>query len=207
MKVDLRDDGRRHCGLQLEVAALAARSGYTVAFEQKLKPGMPPSDVVLTHGPESLRVETFAVVQGKKSQEAAAYWESMSSHIMVAELRHNVSLDERLVGVTKTMFEAADPYHAFAGSLFASAASPTSPLNPFSAAFRDLRAEGIGLFARVIDGCTPRVPSDIAEELPFCSGPSAWRCSTAGCTIIRSTKRRREPSSANRSALWSAFSA
>ena len=76
-------------------------------------------------------------------------------------------LDERLVGVTETMFEAADPYHAFAGSLFVSAASPTSPLNPFSAAFRDLRADGIGLFARVIDGCTPRVPRDIAEELPF----------------------------------------
>jgi carbonic anhydrase len=53
---------------------------------------MPPSDVVLTHGPESLRVETFAIVQGKKSQEAA-YWESMSSHIMVAELRHNVSVN------------------------------------------------------------------------------------------------------------------
>jgi len=93
MKVDLRDDRRRHCGLQLEVAALAARSGYTVAFEHKLRPGMPPSDVVLTHGPESLRVETFAIVQGKKSQEAAAYWESMSSHIMVAELRHDVSVN------------------------------------------------------------------------------------------------------------------
>ena len=32
-------------------------------------------------------------------------------------------LDERLVGVTEIMFETADPYHGFAGSLFASAAS------------------------------------------------------------------------------------
>jgi hypothetical protein len=93
IKVDLWDDRRRDCGLQLEVAALAARSGYTVALEQRLRPGMPPSDVVLTHGPESLQVETFAIVQGKKSDEATAYWESMSSHIMIAELRHDVSVN------------------------------------------------------------------------------------------------------------------
>jgi hypothetical protein len=70
MKVDRRDDRRRHCRLQLEVAALGARAGYTVAFEDKLKPGMPPSDVVLTRGPDWLRVETFAIVQAKKAQEA-----------------------------------------------------------------------------------------------------------------------------------------
>ncbi len=76
-------------------------------------------------------------------------------------------LEARLVGVTETMFAAAEPYHAFAGSLFASAASPTSPLNPFSADFTELRGEGIALFERVIDGCTPRVPEDLAQELPF----------------------------------------
>ena len=54
------------------------------------------SDVVLTHRPESLRLETFAIVQDKKSQEAAAYWESMSSHIMVAELRHNGSVNRSI---------------------------------------------------------------------------------------------------------------
>jgi len=69
--------------------------------------------------------------------------------------------------VIETMFAAAGPYHAFAGSLFASAASPTSPLNPFSADFTELRADGISLFARVADGCTPRVPQDLAAELPF----------------------------------------
>lgn len=76
-------------------------------------------------------------------------------------------LEARLTAVAGTMFATADPYHAFAGSLFATAASPTSPLNPFSADFAEMRGRGIALFARVIDGCTPRIPEDMAEELPF----------------------------------------
>lgn len=82
-------------------------------------------------------------------------------------LASNSGLEARLTGVIETMFAAASPYHAFAGSLFATAASPTSPLNPFSADFTDIRAQGIALFARVADGCTSRVPDDLAEELPF----------------------------------------
>lgn len=84
-----------------------------------------------------------------------------------AVLASSSRLEERMVGVVETMFAAADPYHAFAGSLFAAAASPTSPLNPFSADFAGMRAEGIALFARVADGSTPRVPVDLADELPF----------------------------------------
>jgi AcrR family transcriptional regulator len=76
-------------------------------------------------------------------------------------------LGARLTGVAETMFATAGPYHAFAGSLFATAASPASPLNPFSDDFTQMRNEAIALFARVIDGCTPRVPQDMAEELPF----------------------------------------
>jgi AcrR family transcriptional regulator len=76
-------------------------------------------------------------------------------------------LEARLTGVIETMFAVAGPYHAFAGSLFATAASPTSPLNPLSADSAEMRAHGIALFARVADGCTPRVPEDLAGELPF----------------------------------------
>lgn len=82
-------------------------------------------------------------------------------------LAANSGLEARLTGVIETMFAVASPYHAFAGSLFATAASPTSPLNPFSADFTEIRAQGIALFARVADGCTPRVPGDLAGELPF----------------------------------------
>jgi AcrR family transcriptional regulator len=76
-------------------------------------------------------------------------------------------LAARLTGVAETMFAVAGPYHAFAGSLFATAASPVSPLNPFSADCAEIRGDGIALFTRVIDGCRPRVPDDVAEELPF----------------------------------------
>ncbi len=84
-----------------------------------------------------------------------------------AVVHSTTKLEARLTGVAETMFAAAGPYHAFAGSLFATAASPTSPLNPFSAEFTEMRGDGIALFARVIDGCTPRVPDDVARELPF----------------------------------------
>ena len=76
-------------------------------------------------------------------------------------------LEARLIAVIETMFATADPYHGFAGSLFATAASPSSPLNPLSADSTELRTEGIALFARVIEGCAPRVPDDLAAELPF----------------------------------------
>ncbi len=76
-------------------------------------------------------------------------------------------LASRLTWATEIMFAVADPYHAFAGSLFATAASPSSPLNPFSADHAEIRDAGIALFARIIDGCTPRVPDDLAKELPF----------------------------------------
>jgi AcrR family transcriptional regulator len=84
-----------------------------------------------------------------------------------AVVTESPGLEARLIAVIEVMFAAADPYHGFAGSLFATAASPSSPLNPFSADFAGLRAEAIALFARVVDGCTPRIPADLAAELPF----------------------------------------
>ncbi|HUD35414.1 MAG TPA: TetR family transcriptional regulator [Streptosporangiaceae bacterium] len=84
-----------------------------------------------------------------------------------AVLASSSRLDARLIGVVETMFEAAAPYHAFAGSLFATAASPTSPLSPFSANCAEIREDGTALFARVIQGCTPRVAKDLGEELAF----------------------------------------
>jgi AcrR family transcriptional regulator len=84
-----------------------------------------------------------------------------------AVVERSSKLEARLTGVAETMFVTAAPYHAFAGSLFATAASPASPLNPFSADCTEIRADGIALCERVIDGCTPRIPDDLAEELPF----------------------------------------
>jgi len=84
-----------------------------------------------------------------------------------AAVESSPRLGTRLVGVAEIMFAAAGPYHAFAGSLFATAASPASPLNPFSADCAQIRNDGIALCTRVINGCRPRVPDDVAKELPF----------------------------------------
>jgi AcrR family transcriptional regulator len=79
----------------------------------------------------------------------------------------SAKLEARIVGVIETMFAIAEPYHSFAGSLFATAASPASPLNPFSSEFTEVRESGIELCRRVVEGCTPRVPAEVAAELPF----------------------------------------
>jgi AcrR family transcriptional regulator len=105
-----------------------------------------------------------------KEHLVAEFYRRFSSDFVAASaavLQRSSRLGERLTGVAEIMFAAADPYHAFAGSLFATAAAPSSPLNPFSEEFTPVRDEGVALFGRVIDGCTPRVPDDLAGELPF----------------------------------------
>src|SRR5215469_804942 len=72
-----------------------------------------------------------------------------------AAVESSPRLGTRLVGVAEIMFAAAGPYHAFAGSLFATADSA------------QIRNDGIALCTRVINGCRPRVPDDVAKELPF----------------------------------------
>jgi hypothetical protein len=75
MRSDLRDERRWHSFLQLEVAALAARAGFTVALEERSPPSASPSDVTIRRDGQELRVETFAVLRDKRAQEAAAYWD------------------------------------------------------------------------------------------------------------------------------------
>jgi hypothetical protein len=91
MKTDLRDDRRRHCALQLEVGALAARAGYAVAFEDRSRPDSAPSDIVL-RGKQTLRVETFAIIRDKRSQESAAYWERLLHSMKLIEWQHDTPI-------------------------------------------------------------------------------------------------------------------
>jgi hypothetical protein len=81
MRTDLRDDRRRHAALQLEVGGLAKRSGATVALENRVSKGSPPSDVLLQLAETALRVETFAVILDQNSQEGRAYWDRMTGAI------------------------------------------------------------------------------------------------------------------------------
>jgi AcrR family transcriptional regulator len=76
-------------------------------------------------------------------------------------------LKRRLVGVLRAMIRTTEPYHRFAGVLFRTAADPESPLNPFSAESEPARRQSIGLFTRVVEGSSARVPADLKKELPY----------------------------------------
>lgn len=72
----------------------------------------------------------------------------------------------RLRGVTRAIVMTCEPFHEFAGSIFATVADPASPLNPFSAESAPIRAEVIALYAEVLRGSDVKVSDDLAAELP-----------------------------------------
>jgi hypothetical protein len=78
MRGDVRDERRWHSALQLEVAALAARDGFTVALEAASPTLTRPSDVTLVQDGRELRVETFLLLPDEGTQEATAFWDKFS---------------------------------------------------------------------------------------------------------------------------------
>lgn len=75
-------------------------------------------------------------------------------------------LRERLAGVLHAKIDTSEPYHRFAGLLFAVAADPKSPLNPFGPESAPARLESIGIMREVLAGSKAKVPKDLAERLP-----------------------------------------
>jgi len=92
MRADLQDERRWHCGLQLEVGALATRAGFTVALEVVSPPPAGPSDVSLRRGGQEMQVETFAVFRGQRSQQATAYWNRFSQQTLQISGELNVGI-------------------------------------------------------------------------------------------------------------------
>ena len=83
-------------------------------------------------------------------------------------LRDAETFAARLRGVLRARLETIEPYHAFAGVFFRTAADPGSPLNPFSEASRPVREQVVATFAEVVRGSADlrRLPADLAAELP-----------------------------------------
>ena len=75
-------------------------------------------------------------------------------------------LKSRLLWVMRTKLKTIEPYHRFAGTMFRSAADPSSPLNPFSSESEPVRRDATALFAVVVDGARMRIPRDLRAELP-----------------------------------------
>ncbi|HEX6812960.1 MAG TPA: TetR family transcriptional regulator [Planctomycetota bacterium] len=98
----------------------------------------------------------------------AFYREVHEAHLEAAEpvLQKERTLPARLLGVMLAKLGVIEPYHRFSALMFRTAADPESPLNPFHAAGAGVRAEGEALFAEVLRGSKPKVPDDLAAELP-----------------------------------------
>jgi hypothetical protein len=73
MRNDLRDERRWHSALQLEVAALGVRAGFTAALEAQSVGRGSPSDVIMRRDGRLLQAETFVVLRDERSREAAQY--------------------------------------------------------------------------------------------------------------------------------------
>src|SRR5690242_17992842 len=92
MKRDLRNDRRRHSALQLEMAALAVRAGFSAALEDRSGGQGAPSDVLLRRGPHAVRVETFAFIPDKRFREERAYWVRVMAGIRSIDWQYDVSV-------------------------------------------------------------------------------------------------------------------
>lgn len=73
---------------------------------------------------------------------------------------------ERLRGALLACFDAAEPYHEFAGRFFATAAQPDNPLSPFSKTSSPARDGAIELFQELIDGSSMRISPELSATLP-----------------------------------------
>jgi AcrR family transcriptional regulator len=110
----------------------------------------------------------YYYVRSKEHLIQGFYGRTHREHIAVCEpeLERSKDLKERLLIALRTKLSVIEPYHRFAGTLFAAAADPESPLNPFSAESQTVRREATALMAKVVDGSSARVPKDLRAELP-----------------------------------------
>lgn len=72
----------------------------------------------------------------------------------------------RLRAVLHAGIDVIGPSHAFAATFFKTAAEPTSPLSPFSAASSGPRIDAIRLFEEVLDGSRAKVDPELRPDLP-----------------------------------------
>ncbi len=101
------------------------------------------------------------LVQGFYGRTAAEHGERLPG-----VLAGVTGLAERLTAHLDLWFDLMAPQHSFAVGFFRSAADPSSPLSPFSAASAPARDAAIGLMDLVVAGADPAVPDIVRSELP-----------------------------------------
>ena len=96
------------------------------------------------------------------------YADSHEQHALACRpiLARERGLRERLAGVLHAKIATSEPYHRFAGLLFAVAADPKSPLNPFGPESAPVRQQSVEIMREVLAGSKAKVPKDLAARLP-----------------------------------------
>ncbi len=111
---------------------------------------------------------TYYYFRSKEHLIQAFYERTHQEHLAASRkvLERERGLRERLLGVMQAKLDIIMPYHQFAGVLFKTAASPSSPLNPFSEESLPTRRQSTELFAEVIAGADTRLTAELVAELP-----------------------------------------
>ncbi|PRY13352.1 TetR/AcrR family transcriptional regulator [Kineococcus rhizosphaerae] len=76
------------------------------------------------------------------------------------------SLAERWTACETAFLEVNRPYHPFAGTFFAVAAQPDSPLSPFSAESGPAREAATAIMRDVVEGSDAKMDARLRAELP-----------------------------------------
>ncbi len=111
---------------------------------------------------------TYYYFRSKEHLIQAFYERTHQEHLAASRkvLERERGLRERLLGVMQAKLDTIMPYHQFAGVLFKTAASPSSPLNPFSEESLPVRRQSTELFAEVLSGADTRLSAELMAELP-----------------------------------------
>lgn len=102
-----------------------------------------------------------ALIQGFYDRIGADH-DALARRLLVG----TTGLSARLAIALDCWIDLARPYHAFAGTLFADAADPTSPLSPFSGESTPARGLSIALYSHVLEGSDARPDDELARHLP-----------------------------------------
>lgn len=111
---------------------------------------------------------TYYYFRSKEDLIHAFYVQMQHEQIAASEgiLLTERTFRARLSGMLRAQMAVMAPHQSLFAALFAIAADPLNPLNPFSEETRAVREACIQQFADIISGAEEKVPADVAAELP-----------------------------------------
>ncbi|WP_460459852.1 TetR family transcriptional regulator [Angustibacter peucedani] len=106
---------------------------------------------------------------GSKEHLVQGFYDQMQAlHAVEAERRMAgaTSLADRWLRCEEAFVDVAERYHEFAGQFFTVAASPDSPLSPFSSQSTPAREASTAIMRSVVEGAETKADARLRAELP-----------------------------------------